>query len=247
MNLILVEPHELADGGRLMLTGAHALHVRSVLKAVPGSAIRVGILDGPAGAGTIEEITDESVRVTCSFADHVPERPLVDLLLALPRPKVLRRLWAQLSALGIGRILLTNAARVERNYFYSHFLDERVYRPLLIEGLQQARDTRVPVVTVHRQLKVLLEDHLDGMAPESTRVFGDPGSGVAVATAVRPSHRRVLLAVGPEGGWTDYERQLLARCRFDPVSMGPRSLRSDTACVALLTLVHAALADSASP
>src|SRR5688500_19330680 len=97
----------------------------------------------------------------CAFEAAPAPRPPVDLLLALPRPKVMRRLWAQLAALGVGRILLTNAARVERNYFDTHVLTSDCYRPLLVEGLQQARDTRLPVVSIHRQLKILVEDHLD--------------------------------------------------------------------------------------
>ena len=64
-------------------------------------------------------------------------------------------------ALGVGRIVLTNAERVERHYFDSHILSEASFRPLLVEGLQQARDTRLPAVSIHRQFKVLVEDHLD--------------------------------------------------------------------------------------
>jgi len=60
--------------------------------------------------------------------------------------------------------------------------------------------------------------------------------------AVRPCvDERVLLAVGPEGGWNEFEISLLRSHGFEPVSMGERTLRSDTACVALLALVHDAL------
>ncbi len=95
--------------------------------------------------------------------------PAVDVLLALPRPKVLRRLWAQLAALGVGRIMLTNASRVERNYFDTHVLEAATYRPLLIEGLQQARDTRLPVVSVHRRFRILIEADLSALSDASTR------------------------------------------------------------------------------
>jgi RsmE family RNA methyltransferase len=59
-----------------------------------------------------------------------------------------------------------------------------------------------------------------------------------------PAGRRVLLAIGPEGGWNDYERELLVAHRFTPVGLGPRTLRTDTACVALLALAHDALRSS---
>jgi RsmE family RNA methyltransferase len=54
-------------------------------------------------------------------------------------------------------------------------------------------------------------------------------------------HERVLLAVGPEGGWSGFEMALLERHGFQSMSMGPRTLRSDTACIALLAIVHDAI------
>src|SRR5262245_4347874 len=144
----------------------------------------------------------------CVFETTIPPRLLVDVLLALPRPKVLNRLWAQLAALGVGRIILTNALRVERHYFDTHVLAPESYRPRLIEGLSQARDTRLPLVSVHRQFRVLVEDQLDGLCPGGQRLVADPGAPERPADVVRASER-IVLAVGPEGGWSAFERTLL--------------------------------------
>jgi RsmE family RNA methyltransferase len=173
------------------------------------------------------------------FEAEAPARPRVDLLLALPRPKVMRRLWAQLAALGVGRIILTNAERVERPYFDTHVLEESCYRPLLIEGLQQARDTRLPLVSIHRQFKVLVEDHLDGLSGDGLRLVADPHAATPVASAIGGDRdRRVLIAIGPEGGWNAFELALLQAHGFRSVGLGPRTLRVDTACTALLSIVH---------
>jgi RsmE family RNA methyltransferase len=151
----------------------------------------------------------------------------------------MRRLWAQLAAIGVGRVILTNAERVERNYFDTHVLEPEVYRPLLIDGLQQARDTRIPVVSVHRRFRVLIEDELPLMADDAQRVVADPSGTIRVSDVVQPAAAcRVLLAVGPEGGWNRFELDLLHHHGFITVGMGPRTLRTDTACIALLTLVH---------
>ncbi len=240
MNLILLEPSEVDGNGNVTVSGPRAAHLRTVLRAESGRTVRVGLVDGPLGTGTVGAIDEDGVALSCVFEAHVPPRPTVDLLLALPRPKVMRRLWAQLAALGVGRIILTNAERVERHYFDTHLLTVGQYRPLLAEGLQQARDTRLPIVSIHRQFKVLIEDHLDGMCAGMTRVMADPGASTPIAAAARHG-RRLVIAVGPEGGWNDYERTLLAAHGFEAVGMGRRTLRSDTACVALLTLAHDAL------
>ena len=240
MNLVLFEPAEVAPGGLITIDDARATHLLRVLKARPGDTVRVGILDGGIGVGTVTAVGDGRVTLQCALGG-LPPRPPVDLLLALPRPKVMRRLWAQLSALGIARVMLTNAERVERNYFDTHVLEPGCYRPLLIEGLQQARDTRVPAVTIHRQFKKLIEDELSGLSDASARLVAHPGATTTMRDAIAARGEHVLLAVGPEGGWNDFELKLLDAHAFQRVSMGSRTLRSDTACVALLALAHEAI------
>jgi len=242
VNLILLEAAGELDGDRVTLTGVRAAHLRNVLKVTPGQAVRIGRLDGPLGTGTVEAVTGGSVSLRCTFEGSVPERPPIDLLLAVPRPKVLRRLWAPLASLGVGQVILTNAARVERPYFDSHVLEEQEYRPLLIEGLQQARDTRLPRVSVHRRLKILVEDDLNALAGESLRLVADPAGDLSIRAALAPAGgARVMLAIGPEGGWTAYELSLLQAHGFSLAGLGPRTLRVDTACIALLGIAHAAI------
>ncbi len=249
MNLILLEPGEAGADGTAVLRGRRARHAREVLRAAPGQVLRVGVIDGPRGEGTVLEAAADTLALACRFAAAAPPVPAADLLLALPRPKVLRRLYAPLAMLGIGRLLLANAEKVERMYFDTHVLDPAFRRARLLEGLEQAGDTRLPRVTVHRRLKVLVEDELDALCPAPLRLFGEPGAAPPPrGEAGAAPARRTLLAVGPEGGWTPYERDLLRAHGFAPAGVGERVLRSDVACLALLTLVHAALrADPPAP
>jgi 16S rRNA (uracil1498-N3)-methyltransferase len=242
MNLILLDERDRIDSSSVTLCDARATHLLNVLRVAPGQMVRIGLLDGPLGIGTVESAGDGRVTLRCTFEADIPQRPRVDVLLALPRPKVMRRLWAQLAALGVGQIILTNAERVERHYFDTHLVTESSYRPLLIEGLQQARDTRLPLVSIHRQFRILVEDRLDGFFGTGVRLMADPSGSVSVASAVA-SHpdERVLLAIGPEGGWNAFELNLLRAHGFALVGLGPRTLRMDTACTALLAITHASL------
>lgn len=242
MNLILVEERDRVDSSCVTLADARAAHLLNVLRVAPGQTVRIGLLDGPLGLGTVASTRDGRVTMQCTFESDVPPLPAVDILLALPRPKVMHRLWAQLAALGVGRIILTNAERVERHYFDTHVLTEASYRPLLIEGLQQARDTRLPLVAIHRQFRILVEDHLDGYFRDGTRLVADPTGTTSIGPALSDHpHGRVLLAIGPEGGWNRFELNLLQGHGFRLVGLGPRTLRVDTACTALLAIAHAAL------
>ena len=218
-----------------------ARHILQVLKAGPGATVRVGLLGGPLGLATVVRIEGERVVLSCAFEGGVPEPPPIDLLLAVPRPKVLNRLWSQLAALGVGRIVLTNAARVERCYFDSHVLEPEIFTPRLIEGLQQARDTRLPEVLIRRRLKPFIEDELDALFPVGLRLLADPVGVRRIGSLVSPRGEegpaRVLLAVGPEGGWVPFELKLLRARGFEIVGIGCRTLRTDTACIGLLSVI----------
>jgi RsmE family RNA methyltransferase len=248
VNLILLEPGEVGPCGDVTLSDQRATHLLTVLRAAPGDRVRVGLVDGPRGSATVQSSVGGSVTLRCAFEQDVPERPNVDVLLALPRPKVMRRLWAQLSASGVGRIVLTNAERVERDYFDARILMPACYRPLLLEGLQQARDTRLPAVSIHKRFRVLVEDELDTLVERGgLRLVADPSAPQSVAAAVAEHARetpveQTLIAIGPEGGWNAFEIALLETHGFHRVGMGPRTLRTDTACIALLAILHAALA-----
>ena len=244
MNLVLLDERDRIAANCVTLSDARATHILDVLRATPGQRVRIGLLDGPFGTGTVVSVDGGRVTLRCELAGDTPPSPRIDVLLALPRPKVMRRLWAQLAALGAGQIILTNAEKVERHYFDTHILDEETYRPLLIEGLQQARDTRLPAVSIHRQFRVLVEDHLDGLFGQGVRLVADPSGAASITSAVSNCHnQRVLLAIGPEGGWNDFELSLLAAHGFQMVALGPRTLRVDTACTALLAITHASLTD----
>jgi RsmE family RNA methyltransferase len=242
MNLILLEDRDRGDGSCVTLIDARATHLLKVLRVTPGQTVRIGMLDGSFGTGTVEAVHDGRVTMRCVFEADAPPRPRVDVLLALPRPKVLRRLWAQFAALGVGQIILTNASRVERDYFDTHVVTETCYRPLLIEGLQQARDTRLPRVSIHRQFRILVEDQLDALFPSGVRLVADPSGRTSIANALAGRDERVFLAIGPEGGWNEFELNLLADHGFTRVGLGQRTLRVDTASIAILSQVHSSLA-----
>lgn len=235
MNRILIEPDELRADGTVKLSGARAAHIREVLGARPGETLRTGTVNGLAGSSAVLEVSETGVTLKPGPAQPAPE-PWLDLVLAAPRPKALKRLWPQLAALGVGRIVVVNALKVEKCYFSSQWLEPAHYRPLLLEGLSQAGLTRLPEVLVRTRFKPFVEDELDALFPESLRLLAHPGPRTPLPAAGTAAGRPCL-AVGPEGGWTDYERRMLQARGFVLFSLGSRTLRTDTACVALISVL----------
>ena len=228
MNRILFEPTELKDAVATF-GGERAAHVLGVLHGEIGQTLKTGVIDGPIGTSTITAIADGEITVRCTHDAEAPG-PWFDLILAPPRPRVMKRLLPQLASLGVGTIVLVGAKKVEKDFWGATLLKEANYRPLLVDGLMQAGTTALPKLLLRRNFRAFLRDELETLFPTANRVVAhpDPEGGFADGRA-----GRLLLAVGPEGGWTDDEVALLASLGFARCSLGGRILRTDTAVIAL--------------
>jgi RsmE family RNA methyltransferase len=225
MNLLLLTPDEVRADGTAQVGGRRARHVAEVLRARPGDTVRAGVLGGKLGTARLLSLEGEEVVLALTFAEEPPPRPGVDLLLALPRPKALRRILAAVASLGVDRLVLLNAARVEKSYFDAQVLAPERTRKHLIDGLEQARDTILPEVHLAPRFRPFVEDTLDGLLGPGQRWLLHPGPDTP---PLHPPGGRITLAVGPEGGWVPFERELLAARGFQPLSLGTRSLRTET-------------------
>ena len=245
MNRILFEADEIRDGVA-SFGGVRAAHVRDVLHGEVGQILKTGELDGRVGHGEIVEMDGDVVRVRVAH-DAEPLAPWVDLVLAPPRPRVLKRLLPQLAAMGVGRIVLVGAQKVEKDFWGATLLREENYRPLLVDGLMQgAASTAVPQILARRNFRRFASDELDSLFPASRRIVAHPGEGCGKVEKWKSGEvekwrsgeveelGRMVLAIGPEGGWTDDEVALLESRGFSRYSLGPRILRTDTAAIALL-------------
>jgi 16S rRNA (uracil1498-N3)-methyltransferase len=228
MSLLLLDPGELRDAGTARLTGRRADHVREVLRAAPGERVRVGCIDGKMGAAEVLSTDEAGVVLRATLdADPPPPSP-VALLLALPRPKILRRVLQGAAAMGVKQLVLLGSYRVEKSYFGSPLLAADALRAELLLGLEQGRDTRVPVVAVRRFFKPFVEDELDLAFGDAARLLAHPAAA-APLEAAPPAAARAVIAIGPEGGWTAYEASALEARGFRPYALGPRPLRVDQA------------------
>ena len=248
MNRILFEKSEIRDGVATF-GGERAEHVLNVLHGEVGQTLKTGEIDGPIGTSVIESIEtsccgdlssehpnnrpSDHVRIKVSVC-HGEEslRPWVDLILAPPRPRVMKRLLPQLATMGVGRIFLVGAKKVEKDFWGATLLKPENYRPLLIDGLMQAGTSILPTLETRRNFRKFVKDELDTLFPFSTRIIAHPYGGTQ--TLKHSNTQTLLLAVGPEGGWTDEEVALLEEHGFARYSLGSRILRTDTATIALL-------------
>ena len=247
MNRILFEKSEITDGVATF-GGERAEHVMNVLHGEVGQILKTGEIDGPIGTSVITAISRPPssvlgplITVSCAHAEKSLS-PWVDLILAPPRPRVMKRLLPQLATLGVGRIFLVGAKKVEKDFWGATLLKEENYRPLLVDGLMQAGTSLLPTLETRRNFRKFVTDELDALFPASARIVAHPYGNLQPPTFnlppptsnLQPPTSNLLLAVGPEGGWTDEEVSLLEEHGFARYSLGSRILRTDTATIALL-------------
>jgi len=230
MNLILVKTEEIAADGTVTLDARRSGHVLQILRAAPGARLKVGVLNGPRGTGTVIHSAGRTVTLSLQLDGSAPEEPPLDLALALPRPIMLKRILFHASSLGIARIFLIRSRRVEKSYFDANLLQPQHYLPVLEEGMEQSCDTWLPRISVFPRFLPFAEDYLPTVRKDEARLLADPEAATTLPLiATKDKTKRFLLAIGPEGGWVDFEREVFQKQDFAPFTIGSRILRVETA------------------
>jgi 16S rRNA (uracil1498-N3)-methyltransferase len=240
MNILLFTPDEL-NGSVLSLAeqDRRAQHIVRVLGLVPGDDLRVGMLNGKMGTARILGLENGRLEMEVSLLTHPPEPAGIELILALPRPIMLQRILKQATVLGVRRFHLIRSQKVQKSFFQGSVLQPKNLRDLLLQGLEQAVDTRLPEVCLHHRFRPFVEDVVPTLTAAS-RLLAHPGEGSILADLHGAGRigSPLLLAIGPEGGWSEHEVGSFRELGFTCFSLGPRILHVDTAILVLLAQVR---------
>lgn len=235
MNLLVLKPSETggARGGSFeaRFDGRRHRHVRDILRLEVGDHLRAGVLGGRVGEARVVAIDDASTVVEVTANDDPPPRLPLVLLLALPRPPTLKKVLHVTAALGVDEIRLLHARRVEKSYWQTPLLESERLEAELLLGLEQGRDTVAPRIAPERRFGRFLADTLDGLMEGRRSLLADVGAERACPGGVGGP---ALVAVGPEGGWTEDETRAFTERGLEPVGLGPRPLRVEHAVAVLL-------------
>jgi len=219
-------------------------HIGEILKSRVGDSLTIAEIGGNIGKATIAEINNNEVLLTNIILNKKPPAKLdLTVILALPRPKVLRRLIMDMTSLGINKLIIVNSYRSQKSYWQSPLLnrvDEFVF-----EGLQQAIDTVPPVIEFKKYFKPFVEDEFSALlldkeqdnaviahpyASQSWKSYLDESKCVINDRVNMPK----VLCIGAEGGWIDYEVDLLCHHGCKAISLGQRILRTEAVVNVLL-------------
>lgn len=223
MNCLLLEPHEWDErSGRARIGGRRRRHAQEILRAKVEDALRVGVVGGRMGRARILSLDDEALELEVVLDEDPPAKRPLELVLALPRMPVFRRLLSTAASLGVERILVVGTARTEKSFWQSRDVAPEAMRERLLLGLEQARDTILPTVELHRHFPTLVDAVLRPALSGRRGFVAHPGAKDACPHRVAGP---VTLFVGPEGGLLDDEVDRLESIGFEPVQLGSRALR----------------------
>ena len=231
MNILLLEPTDIVDKGRAVITDQRQNHVRTVQRAVVGDSLRVGEIDGQMGRGQIVALREGYLELSYQVDCTPPAALNITVVLALPRPKMLKRTLHTLACMGVKRIVLLNSYRVEKSFWQTPLLKPESIRAQLLQGLAQARDTVVPEIIVARLFRPFVEDRLAALCAGKSKLLAHPGTDQPCPSAIAGP---AVVAIGPEGGFIPYEVEALTQAGFQGVHLGPRILRVEMAVPVLL-------------
>ncbi len=232
MNLIILHEEDFITPDTVRISGRRFEHIVSVLKAREGDTVKTGLLNGNTGAGEIISLAAGSADIRVDL-DCEPPLPIpLSLVIALPRPKILRRVIQCATVMGVKKIALIRTWKVEKSYWQSPFTCDESLAGEMELGLEQAGDTVLPVVKKYPLFRPFIEDELEAFAAGTDRILSHPGAAESCPVDIR---RPATLAIGPEAGFTPYEIGMFEKAGFRTVGIGKRILRVDQAVPALIS------------
>jgi len=231
VNLLLFTADELGADNSLRLHDQRLRHILEVHRASVGDSVRVGQVEGLMGSAQITSLDKHEAVLSVELCQEPPPKLPLTLVLALPRPKMLRRILRAVAEFGVAELHLINSYRVEKSFWQTPVLGADVIREYMLQGLQQARDTRLPDVHCHERFKPFAQDMLPGLLEGRRGLLAHPGDWPACPSGL---HNKTLLIIGPEGGFIPYEVDLMRDAGCEVVSLGPRILRVENALPSLL-------------
>lgn len=231
MNLVLLEPRDFITTNTIALSGERFKHLTAIKKVSKGSQFIAGKINDNIGSAIIDSIDSTHIYATVTLNKSPPKPLPLTVVIALPRPKMLKRILHICAEMGVKEIVFINSYKVEKSYWSSPALDSATIKKQLKLGLSQAIDTQIPRVTFYKTFKPFIEDVFPALACDRLKILGLPESPIPAPVGIDESS---ILILGPEGGFTDYENQRLIEAGCNGVTLGQRIYRLETALPVIL-------------
>lgn len=232
----------LAPGLTLTLPEAAAAHLVRVLRLREGDACVLFNGDGHDYHARLVEAGKREVKVEITGNETVQrESPLrIVLLQGIARGEKMDLILQKATELGVAGIVPVQAERTEVK-LSGERLDKRVahWRSVVVSACEQSGRAQVPELAPPLDLA----EAAHAMDSGALRLTLDPEGEHRLKAMALPGSAQVVVAIGPEGGWSPRDRETLAQAGFSGLRLGPRILRTETAGLAAIAALQAQFGD----
>ncbi|MCL2689942.1 MAG: 16S rRNA (uracil(1498)-N(3))-methyltransferase [Chitinispirillia bacterium] len=235
MNIVLLSESDFTGDNRAVITDRRLEHLYNVLNVKQGDTLKIGLVNGQMGIGTVECFNDKECVLAVDFNSTPPEALPCTLVIALPRPKTLKRSLEAAVAMGVKRIFIIGSYRVEKSYWSSPVLSSEYLHKLSILALEQSCDTILPEIHIRKLFRPFVEDELPLISRDAKAIIAHPYAPSFSMMVAAEDKQKVVLVIGPEGGFIPFEINLLEKQGCITVSFGSRILRVEQAVPAILS------------
>ncbi|WP_101757716.1 16S rRNA (uracil(1498)-N(3))-methyltransferase [Oceanicoccus sp. KOV_DT_Chl] len=235
MNVILFTDADKTTNNTIVLRDQRHHQILNIHGSQVGDSVKVGELNGLIGSGIIEAIDQHAVTLAVDLYQTPPVKLPLTIILALPRPKMIRRIFRTVAELGVTQLIIINSYKVEKSFWQSPAINEDKVRQYLIDGLQQSKDTVLPGIAFKPRFKPFVEDELPAIIKGTKALLAHPATGQHCPHQLDEA---VTLAIGPEGGFTEYEAEKLLAIGFEGIHLGERILKVENALTTLVAKLY---------
>jgi len=221
--------------GTASLTGDQAAHLARVLRATPGQVFDV-VAGGFLHRGEITSVSGDRIDFLLHEELESDTSLPVHLLLAVFKFDPMEWAIEKATELGVAHITPIAARRTDKHLAQSAAKRVERWRRIAVEASKQSRRSTIPVIDEPTALKPALEH--SAAEPNLTRILlseTEQNTTLADALAKSPLDG-IALAIGPEGGWAADEMNIFSSHNWQPVTLGPRILRAETAVIASIAI-----------
>ena len=239
MNIIILAKYDKVDETTYTISDNRANHIIKILKSDIGDVLEIGLLNDSIGKAEVLEIDKISVKLKIIELSKLEDEPTqIDIICALPRPQTLKKVLNTIATMGASNLYLIRSEKVEKSYFHSPLLEEKNYSKYLLEGLSQGKRVNLPQVSIHKKFKPFFENNILQNDNDTVKLLAHPNEESFLNNKMLNGKNKIVLAIGPEGGWNDFEINFMVEKGFEKYKLSQNILRVETAVTAALAQIE---------
>ncbi|MCB0415622.1 MAG: 16S rRNA (uracil(1498)-N(3))-methyltransferase [Bdellovibrionales bacterium] len=235
MNLILIDQNQIIKPNLALLNNYQSEHLQSVLNAEIGDTFNIGVVGGLIGKGCYTKLSSKGALLHFEVDTPPPQKLPLSIYIALPRPKHISRIVESLTSLGVSSIHFFHSYKVNKSFWSSDLINPKRILSSCRSGLEQSKDTILPTISFHRYFKPFVEDELPLLSFEGTKIIAHPYAE-QYNTHQKKERSYTHLVLGPEGGFIDFELDLIQKQGFQIYRFNDRVLKLETAAISIASM-----------